>query len=78
MIRVGTDGISGRPRLATPGAVLLLAGLALLWWGTGIFRGESTSGGLTKIMRRGAFPKKGTTPDTSDRDAGGGGSARTM
>lgn len=27
-------------RLATPGAVLMLIGVVLMWWGAGVFRDE--------------------------------------
>lgn len=69
--RVGTN----RPRLAAPGAVLLAGGLLILWWGLGIFRGESGADGLPRIMRRrtGPIPGKG---DGDDNPAGGGGSAK--
>lgn len=35
-----------RTRLATPGVVLIIAGVILVYWGMGIFRGETS--GVTK------------------------------
>lgn len=44
-------------RLATPGAILMFAGIVILWWGLGIVRGEvSGVGGITK-RNMGGFPK---------------------
>lgn len=60
-----------RPRLATPGAVLLLVGLALLWWGTGIFRGESGSGRTFRMT--GPIAKTPTSTDNTTPNAGAGG-----
>lgn len=71
------SGIASGPtrRLATPGAVLLLAGLALLWWGLGIFRGEVGS----STTKRGPIdipkPTVGDDDHGHDHAAGGGGRA---
>lgn len=55
------------PRLATPGAVLLFAGLALLWWGLGIFRGETSS-------NLGVNPVTGDHTDEFGKSGGASGS----
>lgn len=67
-------GTRSGPRLATPGAVLLFAGLALMYWGLGIFRGEVNA----------ATPSPGsdgTVPNTGGRGFGsswGSGSGTTL
>lgn len=43
-------------RLATPGALLMLAGVAILYWGLGIFRGET--GGTVKRWTPGPLGHK--------------------
>jgi len=63
-------------RLATPGAILMFAGILIMWWGLGIVRGEvGGSGGGSG----GQFPKRigGTFPKvTPERTGGAGGDAR--
>lgn len=51
-----------RPRLAAPGAVLMTAGLIILWWGLGIFRGDNANGGAVGKARSvgGSFDRNGT------------------
>lgn len=55
-------------RLATPGAILMFAGILILWWGLGIVRGEVGSSGTVRQIV-GPFPK----PSSNDRKAGGAG-----
>jgi len=75
---VVTDAVGsafgGGRKLAAPGAVLLTAGLIILWWGLGIFRGETgiAMGGssvMGKRIMRSPIPK-GPKP-TSDVEHGG-------
>lgn len=72
-----TGSTARGPRLATPGAVLLLAGLALMWWGLGVFRGE-VSGGLFSSTSKRVFtmPPKATLPNEDDSIRGGAGGAK--
>ena len=69
-------------RLATPGAVLLLVGVVLMWWGAGIFRDEngSLAGGVAertgRIYNPGDYGKvtPGFGGGKSDNGSGGSGS----
>lgn len=63
-------GANRGPRLATPGAVLLFAGLALLWWGLGVFRGEASQ---STYNMSGPIPKDGKTQPLPVNATGGGG-----
>lgn len=49
-------------RLATPGALLMLAGVAILYWGLGIFRGE-TGGSTVKRWTPGPLGRKAETDE---------------
>lgn len=62
--------MNGDARLATPGAVLLLVGVVLMWWGAGIFRDEngSLAGGVT---RRIYTPTGGKAPRADEHDHAG-------
>ena len=64
-------------RLATPGAILMFAGILIMWWGLGIVRGEVGSSGGSG--GGGRFTKRigGTLPKvTPERTGGAGGDAR--
>lgn len=65
--------MNGR-RLATPGAVLFVVGVVLMWWGAGIFRGDAKS--PTKIIG-GGIPKDGND-HAEPVKSGGGSDVRTL
>jgi len=71
-------GGGSRPRLAAPGALLMAGGLVVLWWGLGIFRGETGTDGLPRRMWRPSEPTPGKGGGDETSDGGGGGSARAM
>jgi hypothetical protein len=71
-------GRARRPRLAAPGALLLLGGLVIMWWGLGIFRGDGGGLGQTKLFR-GPVGKNAlgrTDKPAGDPGGSGGGDAR--
>lgn len=60
-------------RLATPGAILLLVGVVLMWWGAGIFRGDtSRNDSLSPPSENG---HDHSTPRFGGGSSGGGGGA---
>jgi len=63
-------GRARRPRLAAPGALLLVGGLLVMWWGLGIFRKGGTSGGFVNRTPNNAALKSGK-PNTPGGTGGG-------
>lgn len=61
-------------RLATPGVVLIIAGVLIAYWGMGIFRGETSgSPGFTKRWNSTPIPKVDDDADIPTSGTGGGG-----
>lgn len=61
-------------KLATPGAILMFAGIVILWWGLGIVRGEvsGVGGSVTKHIS-GSFPKPSGSQSGGKHSGGAGG-----
>lgn len=67
----GNAGGNGGRRLATPGALLMLGGLVLMYWGLGILRGETGRNYTRQWFNPGDFGK--TPPATDEQTRGGAG-----
>jgi hypothetical protein len=64
--------MNGR-RLATPGAVLFVAGVILMWWGSAVFR----NGDKPSKVIGGQIPKD-HTDDSEPAKSGSGSNVRTL